>query len=181
MRLEFELKQHDLNEFYKFNDWYSPEKRQFRLKRRFLHGTIMFLLPYGLLLMSDANFSLSLVLNISVFAFFLFAVGYLGARSVITTKVEKWVDKFLKEGKNKDLIGLRTMEFKDKEIECRSLNSDSRIKIEMIEKIREDENYYFIYLTTISAYVIPKRTLDTEETKKQFRTWLDNNFTPDKR
>lgn len=99
------------------------------------------------------------------------------AKQSVTSRIEKWVDTFLKEGKNQDLIGPRTMEFNEDGIECRSPNSDSKINIKMIEKIRQDEQYYFIYLTTISAYVIPKRIFKSEDDKKNFEKWIEETIT----
>lgn len=173
MRLDFEVKEYDLYEFYKFHEWYSPDKRTFRLKRRAYLGTIMFLFPFGFFAFTGESFSEPIFWNLFIFGLFLFAIGFFMAKQSATSRIEKWVDKFLKDGKNQDLVGQRVMEFNEDGIECRSQNSDSRVNIKMIEKIRWDEQYYFIYLTTISAYVIPKRIFKNQDDKKEFEMWIE--------
>lgn len=177
MKLDFQLTESDLHEFYKFNEWYSPDKKRFRLKRRLYLGTLMSSLPFISFIMSAEPFSSPMILNLLFLGLVLFNLGFFGAKQVALLNVERWVNDFLKKGKNQDLIGRRTMEFKDHEIESHTTNSDDRINTEMIEKIREDENYYFIYLTTISAHIIPKRIFETEASKKEFSTWLKQNVT----
>ncbi len=173
MRLDFEVKEYDLYEFYKFNAWYSPDKKFFRLKRRAYLGTIMFLFPYAFFVFTGKSFSAPIFWNLFVFGLFLFAIGFFMAKQSVTSRIEKWVDKFLREGKNQDLVGQRTMILSEDGIECRSQYSDSRVNVKMIEKIQQDEQYYFIYLTTISAYVIPKRIFKNADDKKEFEMWIE--------
>lgn len=177
MKLDFNITEYDLHEFYKFNEWYSPDKKRYRLKRRLYLGTLMLSLPFISSLLSAEPFSSPMMMNLLFLGVVLFNLGFFGAKQIVLLNVEKWVNDFLKKGMSQDLIGRRTMEFKDHEIESHTTNSDYRINTEMIEKIQEDENYYFIYLTTISAHIIPKRIFETEASKIEFTTWLKQNGT----
>lgn len=173
MKLEFELKKHDLHEFYKFHHWYSDDKKKFRIKTRLSAGFILFLIPVFFNSIDGNPFNLESLLNLLFTGFILFFIAFYLVKELTISKIERSVNVFLKKGKNQDLLGLRTMVFKDDVLLCNSENSESKINYKMIEKVRQDSKYYYVYVNALSAYSIPKILFQAESEKVEFNEILN--------
>lgn len=170
MKLKFEMHKSDLYEFYKFNEWYSPDKEFFRFRKRLHFGTLLFLLPFVSFIFSEPIFR-----NLFFISLGLFASGFFLTKYFMIFKIEKWVDKFLENRKNHDLIGERTMEFNEDNIQWSNLITEGKFSINQIEKILDDRHNYYIYLSSFSALFIPKRIFKTKYSALEFEDWI--NFT----
>jgi hypothetical protein len=78
-------------------------------------------------------------------------------------KIEGFAKKVINDKTNEDFIGPTTMEFLDNSFRWTTKNSNGESQIESIKKIKDDKDYYYLYNTSLTAFVIPKtafRTLD---------------------
>lgn len=91
--------------------------------------------------------------------------------------VKKGVSKMINEGKNEDLIGNKTLKLRDDHILSISDNSESKVKWNTVERYVETDRYIFIYISAVSAYIIPKEDFDSEEKKDKFITILNKKIT----
>lgn len=78
--------------------------------------------------------------------------------------------KNLREGKNVDVVGRRVFEFGDGSMRIKSDHSDSTVTAKSIEKLREDQFAYYLYSSTMGAYILPKRQMSTEQ-RQAFEAW----------
>ena len=60
-------------------------------------------------------------------------------------------------GKNKRLIGCHSLEIADGLLRQRNEGGSDDVRFEVIERIAEDPSYVFIYVSTMTAYVVPRR------------------------
>ncbi len=67
------------------------------------------------------------------------------------------VTKAYKEGQNRSMIGRHTMTLGPDGVVDTTEFGEERHVWSVVEKIAEDENYVFIYLSATSAHVVPKR------------------------
>jgi hypothetical protein len=171
MQLEFNVQENDLQQFYAFHYWYSPDRKTFRLKRRLYQGGLMVFFLIFFLWIGERQVTKGLLISGAVMAIVLFWIGVVLAKYSLLRHVDRSLKKSFKEGKNEDLIGRRTMEFTDDTIVARSPLSESTVKTQVIEKFREDSNSYYIYISAIQAYVIPKRELKTQD-KVALESWI---------
>ncbi len=76
--------------------------------------------------------------------------------------------KMLKEGKNDGLLGEHKMILSEEGLIDFNINGETKVKWVGIKKIEEDENYFYIYNTAVSAYILPKISLKNIERTKEF-------------
>ncbi|TXE12193.1 YcxB family protein [Algoriphagus aquimarinus] len=169
MKLKFEIQKDDLFSFYKFSEWYSPEKEDFRFKQRLNFGFILFFLPFTLFIFSDQNFNLLFFIGLPFFGF-----GFFIAKPLMTLKLKSTFEKFLKNSKNQGLTGEKTLEFSADHIQWFDLNSEGKFSINEIDKFLDDRYNYYIYLCNLSALIIPKRIFTTEYKVQEFEDWLND-------
>lgn len=81
--------------------------------------------------------------------------------------------KMLNEGKNDGLLGEHKMILSEIGIIDSNINSETQVKWIGIKKFEEVDNYFYIYNTAVSAYILPKSSLiNVEETKEYFKSKL---------
>jgi hypothetical protein len=175
MKLKFELNELDLLKFNQFHHWYSPNKKLLRLKNRLIFSIPLLLMPF-ILTNYDHNETInnSLLLNNLFIGGILGCIGWFIAKPYTIYTIKKSLIKFINQGKNQDLIGERTMIFNENEIEMLTTNTNSKISISIIEKIEFDNDYHYIYINLLTAYIIPKRVLKNEIEILEFEKILNN-------
>src|SRR3954468_572528 len=132
MKMSFELTENDVLEFNKFHSWYSPDRKNYRIKNKLYTAAFLGIIP--VVVMADKGFAPPRLLAASLAGLFGFAFGFFATRPYILAFVERRVAKFFNEGKNQDMIEFRTMEFKDGVIQCNSKTSETKVELSSIEK-----------------------------------------------
>ncbi|MDR7129219.1 hypothetical protein J2X69_001554 [Algoriphagus sp. 4150] len=168
MKLKFEVNKGDVHEFYKFNGWYSPEKEDFRFKQRINFGFISFLLPFTSFIFSDQSFNHIFLIGLVFLAF-----GFFLTRPLMILVIKNNVEKFLKNEKNQEVIGERSMTFNKDKIQWSGLNSEGEVSINEIDMILDDRHNYYIYSSNLSALILPKRIFKPEYSAREFEDWLN--------
>ena len=74
---------------------------------------------------------------------------------------QKWI-KYCYSGKNY-MVGLHEMIIDEKGMYTKCLESESRYSWALVQRIEQNEKYIFIFLSKISAHVIPKRDIGTKD------------------
>lgn len=168
MKLSFNQKPGHIVEFYKFHYWYSPERRNYRIKHRALFGIILFVVPFIFF-----NFSYNGAMNRGNFvnllsaAFLLGGFGIYFAKKEVINRVEKIATKITDNKDNYDLLGPITIQFKEDVIKLSTLNNESRVPYTSILKVKQNVTHYFVYIKANTAWTIPKAAfLNVEEMKK---------------
>jgi hypothetical protein len=160
MTIEFNKTTDALVTFYKFDRWYSDERKVFRIKTR-IYWAMIATIPFWLVVF-NLNKITSLA-GLTFYGLFLFSLGFLGAKRLYLGKIEGLANKVINDKTNEDFIGPTTMEFLDNSFRWTTKNSNGESQIESIKKIKDDKDYYYLYNTSLTAFVIPKtafRTLD---------------------
>lgn len=67
--------------------------------------------------------------------------------------------KILKEGKNDGLLGEQQITLSGEGIVYLTSNGESQVKWSGIKKVDEDSDFFYLYNSSISAYILPKRAL----------------------
>jgi hypothetical protein len=86
--------------------------------------------------------------------------------------VKRTVRKMIREGKNKGMIGDQQIEF----AEDRIIETDPVTKTEYsysgIERLSENEEYFFIYTNALRAITMKKDLFETEKAVNEFRQFI---------
>lgn len=81
--------------------------------------------------------------------------------------------KMLREGKNDGLLGEQQMALSKEGIVYTTSNGESQAKWSGIKKVLEDSDFFYLYNSSVSAYILPKRALsNVEEAKGYFDSKL---------
>ena len=84
-----------------------------------------------------------------------------------------------KEGANKAIWGKHNITINDQELAETTEVGESRCRWSGVERVAENEDYIFIYVSTASAHVIPKRFFSSREQAEAFyqaakdKKWVD--------
>ena len=80
--------------------------------------------------------------------------------------------KMLREGKNDGLLGEQQLALSEEGIVYTTSNGESRTKWSGIKKVVEDSDFFYLYNSSVSAYILPKRALSNVEEAK---VYFDSN------
>lgn len=84
----------------------------------------------------------------------------------------KRISKMIDAGKNKDMFGKHSLTISEEGINEASENGESKINWSGVEKIIETEGHFFIYISSVMAYIIPKSAFKDENAKNEFLSSL---------
>jgi len=74
--------------------------------------------------------------------------------------------KELSKPENANMFGVHEMEFNDAEIKINDSESSVILKWNAIKRLDETPEYFFLYISSINAYCIPKKKISTNETEE---------------
>lgn len=79
--------------------------------------------------------------------------------------VIRHVKKMINEGKNSSLLGEHKMTLTEEGIIDITTNGETKVNWSGIETYKEDNDYFYLYNSSVSAYILPKRKIPNEEIK----------------
>ena len=151
MELEFE---------FEIADWMELQKNYLKNSKHFKRtkNIVLFMLPvvFSFLIFSDVLRNKFSFISIVIYGFasllwILFYSKYLEKRALAKTR------KMIEEGDNTGIIGKHKIILQEDGITHIEPESEKRIKWSGIKRLEENNDYYFLYNTTVSAIIIPKR------------------------
>ncbi len=169
IKIEINLEPEDLFRFYDYHYWSSPDRKTFRFTRRIT--LVLSTLGFFTIFVIVSRGSEALLQPFGLF--FMLAMGvfsYWWAEHGLLRRLRKGLLKNLNGGKNVDVLGRRTFEFGDDSFRVKSDHTDTTVSKKAIEKLREDQYSYYLYTSTMGAYILPKQQL-TAEQRLAFENW----------
>jgi hypothetical protein len=92
----------------------------------------------------------------------------IGKRGGPTRQQREHIRRLFDEGRNRALFGHHHIKLLEDRIEVSTEYSRGEVKWEGVERVEEDENYIFLYVSALNAYVINKKYFASEEGARQF-------------
>ncbi len=87
---------------------------------------------------------------------------------LVRSSAERTGRRLMKEGKNKGTFGQHTLKLSQDGVVETTEVGETRASWAGIERVAENETYIFIYLSSTSAHVIPKRSFASATQAEQF-------------
>lgn len=87
--------------------------------------------------------------------------------------MKKYVEKMLKEGPNRGLVGRHTLILSPEGIRDLSEVGETSSLWASVEKVIRDPNYLLIYNSAVSAYVIPAKAFSSATDLQAFADYAD--------
>ncbi|MDH5680931.1 MAG: YcxB family protein [Spirochaetota bacterium] len=165
MTLKYSLTDDDIIEFQLYHVKKSPSMQA---SIRFWSLLIPVILMITVVVLDQIMDNLSKVYL--VFGFALSIVLAAGYRFIYYHTIKRYTRKMLKEGENKGLIGEQIIKVQDQSLSISEAKGKIKYDEPFINRIAENSNYFFIYISSVSAYIIPKTVFESEEEKMSFVT-----------
>jgi hypothetical protein len=173
LKVEFNLTKDD---YIAFNMYYLENsatiKRTLFIHRYFV-SLVFLVLPFLLAAVSDVPFMIWLVLY--GLAFILWIIFYPRYFMSIT---KKRIIKMIDEGKNSHMFGFRSITLTETGVEETKEHGESKTAWSSIEKVEELQDYLYIFVGSLNAYIVPDRAFDNDEQKNEFLQILRGNIAP---
>ena len=104
------------------------------------------------------------------------AVCFFGTPWYMKRKVVKNVDRILKNAKNKQLCGPKTLTLREDEFELVGENEGTVYKSGAVQRTASDDKHYYIFVDEFSAVIIPFSAFASEQQKREFYDRITANI-----
>lgn len=167
MEFKYELTKEDLLAFNLYHAKQSETVKSALFKQRFLVPIIFLLLPFILYWITgefliEVSISFMLVSILWLVFYPKYFYGY----------IKRNVSKVLDEGNNDNLLGNHLFTMAEDGFTEKSNAGETKVPWSGITKVEENEEYYFLFYSAMSAYIIPKRCLIDKTEQAEFKQLL---------
>lgn len=171
MTLHYDLNFNDYLEFNYYYLWARPERRFYRIANSALPLFVLLLLMYffkGLNFDSYGPGELAfLILGILLF----FLMPY-----IVKENYKNSVRRLLESGKNKTLLGSKSIILEDDKLTEVTAFSSSTLTWTAFECLKENKEYFFLFQNSNQAIIIPKRVLATDVEAESLRHFISSRL-----
>lgn len=173
MKIDYQLNKQDYIDFNMNYMSNSKTVKSLFIAQRYVVPIIFLLIPF--IMIRVKNITLGYWVNIFLVCYILWVIFY--------PKYFKWTTskrmvKMLDEGDNTDMLGKRSLTLSEEGvIDCSTL-SESKTAWSAIEKITQTQKHIFIFISSVSAYILPVRVFKNDNEKNKFIVKL--NYMADK-
>lgn len=109
------------------------------------------------------------VLSVAVYVA-LAAVCFFGTPWYMKRKVVKNVDRILKNAKNKQLCGAKTMTLNEEDFVLDGENEHTTYRYEAVQRTASDAGHYYIFVDEFAALIVPFSAFADEAQRQAFYT-----------
>lgn len=163
MELEYSLTEEDYVQFNIEHGKKSPFLRKRILLQRIFGPIIFIIAPFLIQGFSDIPFWYWFTLfGITSILWFVYYPKY------TNWEIKRGIMKMLEEGDNENLLNHRKLTLRVDGIQQISEHNVVNTPWEQIDSIWETEDYLFLYISSLSAYIIPKRAFNSKEDQEDF-------------
>jgi len=163
MKIEYELNKQDYIDLNIYHAKNSKVTKKALLIQRFLVPVIYLIIPFVLAPVTDIPlwywFTAFAVVAVLWIAFY--------PRYSMRFAVRR-ISKLVDEGNNKDIFGKHSITVDENGIVGETVHGESKISWNGIERIVSEKEHFFIYINSVSAFVIPKRYFESEKAMDEF-------------
>lgn len=152
MEIEYELTAEDVVAFNLYHVKNSKVGKNSLQWQRYISPLIFLLFAYFLSVFTDMpRGPLFVTFGLTAVLWVLFYPKY------FYFHITRQVSKMLKGGKNEGLVGEHSMKMNKAGIHDQTTVGETNVQWIEVKNLIEDADYFYIYTSTVSAYIIPKR------------------------
>jgi hypothetical protein len=168
MEINYRLTEEDYLKFNMFHINNSESANKSLKTQRFATPFVYIIFAYIFANIADIPFLYALIPFLIVgILWVIFYPKYFQSRILSQTK------KMIREGKNEGLLGEHTMTLNEDGIVDSNPNGETKVNWSGIIKLTEDDSNLYLYNSSVSAYIIPKREVkDLEGLRNVMKTKL---------
>lgn len=163
MKLDYQLTEEDYIEFNLHHMSVSKAYKRAIFSQRCIFFLLLLMLTFLFSRTSELHWSVWAVLFGIMYVFFI-----LFFPKRLKKLTENRIKKMLREGDNSDFLGPQFLEITEAGISKKSNSSEKKNGWDSVQKVEESKNLILIYVSSLSAYMIPKKVFENEEKKNEF-------------
>ena len=104
------------------------------------------------------------------------AVCFWGTPRYMRHKMIKNIEKILKNAKNKQLCGPKTLTLRESEFELSGENEDTVYQYSAVQRTATDDKHYYIFVDEFSAVIVPFSAFENDAQKQDFYNKITANI-----
>ncbi|MBJ8031528.1 YcxB family protein [Bacillus cereus group sp. N21] len=165
MQVEYTLTEQD---FIAFNLHYARHSKMVKrslVLQHYIVAIILFAVPLSVFLFGPPDYKSMDLPFIFLLAGVIWIVFY---PKCFYKLIERNIKKMLREGSYDNLIGKHNVQITDEGIIETNNGGETKLNWKGIEKVEENEAYIFIYVSSMSANIVPKHAFVQENSKNEF-------------
>ncbi|RJS58883.1 hypothetical protein CJ483_01415 [Bacillus sp. PK3_68] len=171
MEIKYELTKDDYLAFNLHYVKHSKTIKQSLFRQQFFVPIIFLILPFIFpLVAGEFSVGFSIVFMLVSVVWMIFYPKY------FYWHVMSHINKSFNEGNNENLLGEHTFTFNDEGFIETNRAGESQVSWSSIEKVEENDQYFFLFFSTMSAYILPKRSFLNETDQKNFQRRMDQRI-----
>ncbi len=163
MEIYYELTEDDYIKFNLYHIKNSKTGKQALALQRFLTPLFFIIISYVYSMISNKSF-LPLFITFLVMSI-LWVIFY---PKYFYGLIARNAKKMIKEGKNDGLLGNHQLKLTEEGLVDTSSNKETKVTWPGITSVRENDGYFFLYNSSVSAYILPKREIDDVDEVRQY-------------
>ncbi|MCK5061449.1 YcxB family protein [Candidatus Parcubacteria bacterium] len=172
MEISYKLDEKDFVEYNMFHFKHSKTVKKLVNSKYFYSGFFLFLY---LLISFFSDWEPAIMASYSTFLI-LALLFYFAWDKYYYRQMKKNVKKLISEDANNGLVGDQKMIISEEGIKTVNEYKKSETTWAGVNKLMENNNYFFIYIAAYQAYVVPKRCFNSKEDKDNFRNEIMKNL-----
>ena len=154
MEIKYHLTEEDYINFNMFHIKNSKTAMRSLTIQRFIGPIIFIISSYVFSKIGDVSF-----LGLFITFLILSILWVLFYPKYFYNHVIRHVKKMIKEGKNDGLLGEHHMVMTEDGIVDSTANGETKVNWSGIQQAKENDDYFYLYNSSVSAYILPKREL----------------------
>ena len=104
------------------------------------------------------------------------AVCFWGTPRYMRHKMIKNIEKILRNAKNKQLCGPKTLTLRESEFELSGENEDTVYQYSAVQRTATDDKHYYIFVDEFSAIIVPFSAFENDAQKQEFYNKITANI-----
>ncbi|GEK91235.1 YcxB family protein [Alkalibacterium kapii] len=163
MKLEYELTEEDYLNFNIYHSRKSPSIKKKIFIQRIMGPIIFMITPFVVTNFSDIPLWYWLTIFI-----FMSIVWFIYYPKYVNWELKKGVEKMLEEGNNENLFDRKSLTITEEGLREVSSIGSSNVSWDKINSVDETKEYIYVYISSLSAHIIPKRAFNDPNEQKNF-------------
>ena len=91
-------------------------------------------------------------------------------------KMIKNIEKILRNAKNRQLCGPKTLTLRESEFELSGENEDTVYQYSAVQRTATDDKHYYIFVDEFSAVIVPFSAFENDAQKQEFYNKITANI-----
>jgi hypothetical protein len=173
--IEFKEEIEHLQDFNIYHTLNSKEHKRVLLKSKIFLSIFCFIMFFSVVSISNGSYTLSGFFKALILSGFICLLAFSSSNISREKQIRNKTIKFLNKPENRNFLKYEKLIFDANGIYVTTDISESSLKWDWIVKVASNDEYFFLYVNSMNAIVIPKSAFTNDLDKQLFIKLLNKN------